>query len=517
MFCRRKSIMLKCDKCPYMGPSSHLLKSHQRHAHSDLKPWICNYPGCAFRTKSVGKLNSHKKRKHEPNEELRKPYACKFDNCEYRATYKHQMNSHVWRKHTSDRSRNFQCPLCPSRFYSEAERKKHISLHTREGISYECKYCKFKTHAKHNLANHMKNIHEKLVKFSCSFPGCNHSTVHGDAFQRHLQTHDPDPQVRRPFPCKFPKCECRASSAAHLNRHINVRHNPSRAKEFACALCSKTFYTRSIMRTHITAVHTNEQFQSCDICHYEAWHAGSLKHHYERVHRSNGERGKRKLACPSCHVRTETRRKLDFHQRTVHNGERSLSCKHRGCNYKTNHSTLFQKHLLLHEDDPKKQFPFSCSFPTCDYRVRSKANMNTHKRMHQTSKVQLKCQSCRSKYCFPDRKSLEFHRCMIHDEGKCYKCTVCNYICFWKLSLTRHIHDVHNDSSNNSRNDVVALNAEARQTGAVAKISNEKHSQTISKCQSPTFVVSDEFSAFKHRVQHRVPIVLLDRITIKIM
>ena len=60
----------------------------------NFKPWICDFPGCAFHIKLKVSLKKHK-RTHETVLELRKPYTCTFQDCEYRAGEKARLAEHV--------------------------------------------------------------------------------------------------------------------------------------------------------------------------------------------------------------------------------------------------------------------------------------------------------------------------------------------------------------------------------------------------------------------------------------
>ena len=45
-------------------------------------------------------------------------------------------------------------------------------------------------------------------------------------------------------------------------------------------------------------------------------------------------------------------------------------CDFSGCGYSTSYAFAFKNHMLIHEQDPEKQYPFACAFPGCDFRRR---------------------------------------------------------------------------------------------------------------------------------------------------
>ena len=153
------------------------------------------------------------------------------------------MRSHVERQHTFDRTREFICAFCSSRFYDKVNLDAHIRNHVKENM-FSCRQCNFQTYNPSNLANHVKSFHRGMLIFTCSYPECNLSTSFKWTLSKHLKGHDPDPLVQRPFPCFFADWQYRASTRRKLHNHIEVRHNPNRVKNFSCPFCPKTFYTK---------------------------------------------------------------------------------------------------------------------------------------------------------------------------------------------------------------------------------------------------------------------------------
>ena len=152
---RIRTMSIKCSKCSYIAPNGSELKSHQIRINSDRKPWACTFPGCAFRIKGRKDLNRHQ-RVHEKNPELRNPYPCFFDKCAYRAAQKWLLTHHIRARHnTGGKTRDFQCSLCPKKFYTQADLKGHISSHTKEK-KFACVRCDFKTHHPGSLRLHIK-------------------------------------------------------------------------------------------------------------------------------------------------------------------------------------------------------------------------------------------------------------------------------------------------------------------------------------------------------------------------
>ena len=161
------------------------------------KPWICDSPGCAYRTTLKGNLNKHKVR-HGSTLEMRKPFPCVFNDCAYRAAQKAALQSHVKAKHSKERTRDFQCSLCPKKFYTKLVLEAHIPFHTNEK-RFACTVCKFKSVNGSSLRRHVRLVHDDTVKFSCEFPGCEYSVKCKRSLDRHRLTHNEDPLLQRPI------------------------------------------------------------------------------------------------------------------------------------------------------------------------------------------------------------------------------------------------------------------------------------------------------------------------------
>ena len=134
----------KCAFCSYTSKALSKVKRHEICIHSKLRPWKCNHSGFHYAAKVKCDLNQHLQ-SHETNPELRQPHCCTFKDCVYRAATKSDVDRHVKRWHTQDRTRNFTCSICSSRFYEKPKLKVHIQSHVKEK-RFQCRHCSFSTH-----------------------------------------------------------------------------------------------------------------------------------------------------------------------------------------------------------------------------------------------------------------------------------------------------------------------------------------------------------------------------------
>ena len=508
----------KCDQCPYTAKSGRMIRRHKTWIHSDQKPWKCPFPDCDHRTKTEEALLVHK-RKHETSIELRRPYPCTFDNCGYRAGVKASLDRHIWAKHSPNRTKGWNCPICPKEFHSEYGLQTHIQTHTKEK-RYNCDQCKFTTHCRSSMSYHVKAVHDKVRTRKCTFAGCSYSFSSSSQLKKHLQTHSADPSIRRPLPCNFADCAYRAASSTDLKRHFTVRHDPSRAKGSACPMCPKSFYSNLNLRAHIRSAHTNEKLYRCSKCDYETKFCASLNDHCKRIH--GGRAPEKKNQCNSCDFRCSNKSTLRLHKMTTHSDVRRFKCTSSDCNYKTNTAPHFKRHLLTHEDDPQKRYPFLCSFPGCDFRRRATDEIKCHEQKHQNSKLQLKCDLCPHR-SYPDQSSLNFHQRIAHIK-KSFQCSLCSYSGLTRLNLEKQSHKCRQDQ-NSSGSDQQERPARAmrrwerkhkdgRTTAGGGKLVPSTASFGSHYC---SFASDDRASLLQHSILHRVPVVLLQYLRLQIM
>ena len=369
---------------------------------------------------------------------------------------------------------------------------------------------------KAHLPQHVNAVHRKLATFTCSYPQCNFVTSYSSSFREHTSRHCSSSKVLRPFPCSFPSCQYRGSSGFLLKKHIRDRHdtNVNEAKKdfkFECPMCPKVFSSQTGLNYHITGVHAQERAYSCDKCSYSTACQRQLKLHCLRKHEKGP--GDTRFKCDFCALSAHSKGELDLHKRTAHTEEREFKCSHPGCGYQTNYAHIFRSHALIHEEDPKKRFPFACTFPHCDFRRRLKTEMNAHERKHRTSKSRLKCESCPER-SYPDLNSLEFHNRMTHDQ-RSYSCPNCDYVSNQKRNLRSHVCTPdHADDSSPKATPKISES----QPGASGfdRATGRLNASNGFPCSICSFQAHDEHFLMKHCVGHKVVVILLQKIHIKV-
>ena len=432
-------MIVKCDACSYTTRTNSAIRVHKFRVHSGPKPWRCEYPGCSRRFNDTSALKKHGVI-HETVLELRRPFQCPVDECEFRSARKLDLKRHVTARHTPKRTRDFQCPMCPSRFFTKESLRLHLPRHTREEV-FKCSQCDYGTHVNYDLNAHVKRVHKESGISKCPFPGCTFSTIWKNSLRKHEETHNPH---RPKIQCRFPDCAFITISEGSMKQHIRSRHGKGTAKKHICPLCTKSLVTIQSLTAHINHIHTKEKHYKCEQCQYVAKSEGCLRVHRQRMHKDDyfGKYRTKWLYCKLCPLRVRQKSQLRLHEKNVHGEEREFKCPAPDCKYETNYIFSFNNHVLCHEEDPEKRFPFACTFPGCDFRRTSKYRMASHELQHETSGLQLECKFCPGR-CYPDGPSLFFHDCIAHNRKR-HKCPRCNFAASKKSNWIKHMRRIHN-------------------------------------------------------------------------
>ena len=138
-------ITYECDICHSVFTSKTGLYNHSRTVHSDLRPFICQECGEAFKRKK--NLDTHIDNKHSTV-----IYSC--TKCEKVFKSKLSLDYHL---KTHDVENQFPCEVCGRRFITRTKLKMHMNTHTGE-TPYKCpgQGCMKAFHSSDQLSHHKK-------------------------------------------------------------------------------------------------------------------------------------------------------------------------------------------------------------------------------------------------------------------------------------------------------------------------------------------------------------------------
>ena len=152
-----------CNQCSYSTWTSSNLCRHVKAVHEELAPFECSFSSCNYRTVHNGHLQRHH-RTHSTDPLSKRPFPCDFDGCDYRATQKATLTRHIRRRHSENREKNFDCSLCPRRFYEKSDLQRHINeIHLKE-TTYSCSKCPYKSSRQCQVSAHLQAVHGMVKK-----------------------------------------------------------------------------------------------------------------------------------------------------------------------------------------------------------------------------------------------------------------------------------------------------------------------------------------------------------------
>ncbi|CRL00943.1 CLUMA_CG014385, isoform A [Clunio marinus] len=176
----------------------------------------------------------------------------------------------------------FKCQLCGDTFFEENKIKIHLmDNHQNELTESSCRLCGKQCRDQRSLIKHSWE-HSREKNHPCSKCG---KTFHNKArLKRHISSHRNKSVI----------CEICHEEFPDGRQLMNHRHSHTKANQFPCHECGKTFGSRSSQQIHIR-IHTGERPYGCRFCWKAFADGGTLRKH-ERIH--TGEKPYCCLVCP---------------------------------------------------------------------------------------------------------------------------------------------------------------------------------------------------------------------------
>ncbi|XP_076064152.1 uncharacterized protein LOC143038601 isoform X4 [Oratosquilla oratoria] len=267
--------VLECSECNEEFHSGGALYKHKHASHQHLFPFQCDV--CCLRFQSQSAVLDH-------------------------------LETH--------KTGTIPCPVCPQKFAKFYHLRGHCDKVHRDVASYRCQHCDMGVRSINSLYTHVVLRHPLQLGLTknvrCNrcgeeFYSGRELTVHkasrhallvtcsycGKEMNRYaLATHINEKHTReRRSQCRF--CLVEFFNPTKLTEHIKRHHLRDFYARFKCALCGKTYITRSELQRH-TAAHRNERRYKCEYCNRAYFKAGDLTYH-RRTHT-----GERPHTCKTC-------------------------------------------------------------------------------------------------------------------------------------------------------------------------------------------------------------------------
>ena len=396
---KNQNISVKCHRCNNSFETRSLLFIHIKKLHEDEIDFQCDQCDLTFSTGK--KLKRHKKYEHSLIHKERTDVQCIRCN-EFFETWTILIN-HVRNIHGT--KTEFPCGQCYKTFKLGKQLKRHrISQHTFLCPPCDIFFCSDLQLKKHRIKNHSVQHDENQTEFE--------KIKQVDAALKKLQGD-------KPYLCG--ECGSRFSTEDGLERHINYQH---RGVKTQCDQCDKSFSDKHKLKRHINMKHTGTLVFPCDYCEKKLIGKNSLKKHlFSHVDPT--------IQCHICPHKSRSNYALKRHIEVVH-GEKKFYCNH--CEAKFTVKGVFMRHVRI-KHTSERNFP--C--PECEYKAKSKSNLEIHKYKHGEPSFQ--CKFCPTKCTNPT--TIRLHE-MTHTGEKPYACIECDYKCIQSYDLTKHYLKTHN-------------------------------------------------------------------------
>ena len=195
----------------------------------------------------------------------------KCDICEAIFKSRDGFVNHKKLLHSGERIK-YSCEKCPISYYNENTYENHVAKHNGEP-TYSCDKCSKKFYTAHRLQKHGYDHKNKNKKLYCT--QCEYSTIHRQAFKRHMATLHSD---ERPFKCNY--CDSSFKTKLILVQHERI-HTGERP--YKCKYCEKAFRQQKQCKTH-QDIHEQNYKYLCKICDRKFIQSGNLKLHMRKHH-----------------------------------------------------------------------------------------------------------------------------------------------------------------------------------------------------------------------------------------
>nr|CAD7424163.1 unnamed protein product [Timema monikensis] len=311
-----------------------------------------------------------------------RPFSCHVcnKNLMTKEGLKYHINFHL-------QESQFRCDLCDKVTGSKSASLTHWKTHFPK--EYQCDTCFKKYREKSTLDIHMKYHHSVgiFTDFICDI--CDKILFSKSSLKNHRKIHFP-----KDHHCNI--CFKIFRNQSTLDKH-QISHQPGKTnKDILCDICGYLCERISLLKTHISNVHSHERKYICEVCGAGTNKINKWKTHFPKEYQ-----------CDTCFKKYREKSTLDIHMKYHHS-------------------------VGIFTD-------FICDI--CDKILFSKSSLKNHRKIHFPKDHH--CNICFK--IFRNQSTLDKHQ-ISHQPGKTNKdilCDICGYLCERISLLKTHISNVH--------------------------------------------------------------------------
>jgi len=414
------------------------------------RSWVVECPYCDG---EYSDIKAHIKSKHKGKEYHGLKTQC--PHCEKQVV---DIINHI--RHVHDKVKRFKCDDCEAVFVNSSVLRTHVH-NVHQSVTTKCPHCDV-TLKLHNLAGHIKTVHENRRRFIKCEAGCDKEYTSRADMQRHvLRVH-----LKCKTKCEF--CEKEFPPDA-LPKHIKTAHQG--IYRVYCRFCKKGFNRNQALEWHTASQHSGIFFQ-CNIpsletegkfCKMRQYTECGIKEHiqkhlakdykvlcqkcgteiYSCYQQEHNARCHSTSAFPcdfeGCDVLITRREELKAHALESHAAlmdylEWCDLCN-KPCLNKENHINNFHKDINDQEFTPLYRITIGlmCKEDGCKFFGMNKASINRHNKLVHNKPTLGVCELCNKV-----TKDMTKHMIDNHTAGKTFSCSQCDTKFQTKVQLQRH-------------------------------------------------------------------------------
>ena len=203
------------DGCEKTCKNELAMKGHRYRCHLYEQKYVCDLPGCLFKTSSKTALEYHLKSHSDE-----RPYKCSVDGCDKAFKILSQMEQHVKQVHFTGSRIKCSHEGCQQYFKSKRDIKMHANkVHSTDCLPCLWPGCDYTARYERQLKDHSV-VHSDDFKFHCDWPQCGKAFKRRGALADHMRIHTND----RKFGCHWPGCQYATTNTANLSKHMKQVH-----------------------------------------------------------------------------------------------------------------------------------------------------------------------------------------------------------------------------------------------------------------------------------------------------